>query len=279
MAIVSGNAFRAVWLANKVHVSKYLSILCLCFVPSVHWHCWLGDRKGIRPVKTEWWGAGVAICLERGTDLHTAQLMPLPLTVSCFSKIQIGFTFLVTAHFGSPGKRVIICARVCVCMSMLVVVAEKQSTIYRRRRLRSRRCRSLQVQCHHHHRPRRHPPVPGHCGRSRPDTAASRASQTPSRDSRRGSSLHSWTGPAWSGSTASSTDRTINNNATVHCRLCPRHPYRSQSSVLFDNQSLRVVTSQLKRSSELSASSHLWGLFRLTGLQINPSNGGQLAHL
>ena len=43
--------------------------------------------------KTEWWGAGVIICLERGADLHTAQLMPLPLTVSCFSKIQIGFTF------------------------------------------------------------------------------------------------------------------------------------------------------------------------------------------
>jgi len=33
-----------------------------------------------------------------------AQLMPLPLTVSCFSKIQIGFTFLVPAHLGSPGK-------------------------------------------------------------------------------------------------------------------------------------------------------------------------------
>jgi len=28
---------------------------------------------------------------ERGADLHMAQLMPLPLTVSCFSKIQIGF--------------------------------------------------------------------------------------------------------------------------------------------------------------------------------------------
>ena len=41
--------------------------------------------------KTEWWGAGVVICLERGADLHTAHLIPLPLTVSCFSKIQIGF--------------------------------------------------------------------------------------------------------------------------------------------------------------------------------------------
>jgi len=39
--------------------------------------------------------------------LHMAQLMPLPLTVSCFSKIQIGFTFLVPAHLGSPGKRAV----------------------------------------------------------------------------------------------------------------------------------------------------------------------------
>ena len=81
-------------------------------VPSVLWRCWLSGRKGIRPVKTEWWGAGVVICLERGADLHTAQLMPLPLTVSCSSKIQIGFTFLVPAHLGSPGKRAV--KRVCV---------------------------------------------------------------------------------------------------------------------------------------------------------------------
>jgi len=47
--------------------------------------------------KTEWWGAGMVICLEREADVHMAQLMPLPLTVSCFSKIQIGFTFLVLA--------------------------------------------------------------------------------------------------------------------------------------------------------------------------------------
>jgi len=46
----------------------------------------------------------MAICLERGADLHTVQLMPLPLTVSCFSKIQIGFAFLVPAHLGIPGK-------------------------------------------------------------------------------------------------------------------------------------------------------------------------------
>ena len=46
-------------------------------------------------------------CLGRGADLHMAQLMPLPLTVCCFSKIQIGFTFLVLAHLGSPGQRAV----------------------------------------------------------------------------------------------------------------------------------------------------------------------------
>ena len=54
----------------------------------------------------------MVICLERDTDLHMAQLMTLPLTVSCFSKIQIGFTFLVLAHLGIPGKRAV--KRVCV---------------------------------------------------------------------------------------------------------------------------------------------------------------------
>jgi len=58
-------------------------------------------------VPQKWWGAGMVICLERGADLHIAQLMPLPLTVSCFSKIQIGFTFLVPAHPGSPRQRVV----------------------------------------------------------------------------------------------------------------------------------------------------------------------------
>jgi len=67
--------------------------------------------------KTEWWVAGVVTCLDQGADLHMTQLMPLPLTVSCFSKIQIGFTFLVPAHLGSPGKRVV--KRVCVCNATL----------------------------------------------------------------------------------------------------------------------------------------------------------------
>jgi len=56
----------------------------------------------------------MVICLELGADLHMAQLMPLPLTVSCFNKIQIGFTFLVLAHLGNPRQRAI--KRVCVCV-------------------------------------------------------------------------------------------------------------------------------------------------------------------
>jgi len=89
----------------------------------LQWSVRLGDQclvyllillKGIRPVNTEWWGAGMVIGLERGADFHTAQLMPLPLTVSCVSKIQIGFTFLLPAHLGSPGKRAV--KWVCVCM-------------------------------------------------------------------------------------------------------------------------------------------------------------------
>jgi len=47
----------------------------------------------------------VVICLERGADLHMVQLMSLPLTVSCFSKVQAGFTFLVPALPGSPREK------------------------------------------------------------------------------------------------------------------------------------------------------------------------------
>ena len=70
--------------------------------------------------KSERWGAGMVICLERGADLHISQLMPLPLTVSCFSKIQIGFTFLVLAHLGSPGKRAVRCVCVCVIITSTI---------------------------------------------------------------------------------------------------------------------------------------------------------------
>jgi len=70
----------------------------------------------------------VVICLERGADLHVAQLMPLPITVSCSSKIQIGFTFLVPAYSGSPGQRAI--KRVCVLLvTVITVPIELRSTL------------------------------------------------------------------------------------------------------------------------------------------------------
>ena len=61
---------------------------------------------------------GVVICLERGADLHMAQLMPLPLTVSWFSKIQVVLTFMVPADLDSPGKGPLNGCCVCVCVSV-----------------------------------------------------------------------------------------------------------------------------------------------------------------
>jgi len=107
-------------------VINYLTCTLIRMLPSVLWRCWLGGRKGIWPVKTEQWGAGVVICLEQDADLHLAQLMPLPLTVSCFSKIQIGSTFLVPAHLGSPGKRAVKWVCVCVC----VYIDKKTQTVW-----------------------------------------------------------------------------------------------------------------------------------------------------
>ena len=66
----------------------------------------------------------MVICLERGADLHMAQLMTLPLTVSCSSKIQIASTFLVPAHPGSPGKRAV--KHVCVCVYEITPVVLKK---------------------------------------------------------------------------------------------------------------------------------------------------------
>jgi len=68
----------------------------------------------IRPIKTSVVGYWHDYLSRARCRLHMAQLMPLTLTVSCFSKIQIGFTFVVPAHPHSPGKRAL--KRVCVCL-------------------------------------------------------------------------------------------------------------------------------------------------------------------
>ena len=70
----------------------------------------------------------MVICLQRDADLHMAQLMPLPLAVSCFSKIQIGFTFLVPAYPGSPGERAV--KRVCVYRPTLYIPENRWSMLH-----------------------------------------------------------------------------------------------------------------------------------------------------
>ena len=124
---LSNCVLKALWVEMSTpptllygHGTLYLNFIFIIqllpnVVPSVLWRCWLGSRKGIRPVKN-WvvrcWRGYLSGARCR---LAYAQLMPLPLTVSCFSKIQIGFTFLVSAHQGSPGKKAV--KRVCVCVT------------------------------------------------------------------------------------------------------------------------------------------------------------------
>jgi len=67
--------------------------------------------------KLEWWGTGMVICLQLDADLH------MPLTVSCFSKIQIGFTFLVLAHPSSPRKWAVKRAYVSPAAYSLVIIS------------------------------------------------------------------------------------------------------------------------------------------------------------
>jgi len=106
-----------------VHVARGQSVDTACYCVFIaSYYClqcfdaagWAAGRaSGLK--KTERSGAGMGICLEWGADLHMAQWIPLPLTVSCFSKIQIGFTFLVPAHPGSPRQRAV--KQVCVVVS------------------------------------------------------------------------------------------------------------------------------------------------------------------
>ena len=91
--------------------------VCVQLLPSVLWHCWLGGRKGIRSVKKLSGGvlAWLSVWSEQGADLHMAQLMPLPVTVSCFSKIQL------VLHFWYQLTRVVLDKgplNGCVCVSV-----------------------------------------------------------------------------------------------------------------------------------------------------------------
>jgi len=96
-------------------VSKGICTFANVQMPLVLFRCWLGGSKGV---------AGMVICGERGADLHMAQLMPLPLTVSCFSKIQIGFTFLVPGHPVSPRKKAVkrVCVSLCTFLENFAII-------------------------------------------------------------------------------------------------------------------------------------------------------------
>jgi len=105
---------------NVGYLGVCLQCLCLQCFDAVGLAA--GRASGLK--KLEWSGAGIVIWLERGADLHMAQLMPLSLTGSCFSKIQIGFSFLVPAHLGSPGKRAVKrrCVSVCGYLGAICVL-------------------------------------------------------------------------------------------------------------------------------------------------------------
>jgi len=113
----STNAARS---TDSAQLSRWLQLIFVltsyCPYPAFSALTLLVGRQEGHPAckKTEWWGTGMVIWLERDADLHMARRMPLPLTVSCFSKIQIGFSFLVPAYLGSPRQRAV--KRVCVCM-------------------------------------------------------------------------------------------------------------------------------------------------------------------
>ena len=105
---------------NIFHFLGYMIIL-QCF-----WRCWLGGRKGIRPVKN--WVVGCwRGCLGWGADLHIAQQMPLPLTISCSSKSRLVLTFLVLPFWYlftrvvpdifQKSSKMVVC--VCVCVGYM----------------------------------------------------------------------------------------------------------------------------------------------------------------
>jgi len=115
------------WWSNSswLNAQVYYTLVDCNSVPSVLWRFWLGSRKGIQPVKNRvvgcWHGylSGTRCRLAHGPADATATHCLL------LSKIQIGFTFLVPAHLGSPGKRAAVkrahaCACVCVCVHTLL---------------------------------------------------------------------------------------------------------------------------------------------------------------
>ena len=112
------NQFTQAFISAHVLATDYFYYTYLAMIDFSALTLLVGQQEG-HPAckKLDWWGTGMVICLERDADIHVAHLMPLPLTVSCFSKNQIGFTFLVPANPSSPGKRAV--KRMCVCVCNL----------------------------------------------------------------------------------------------------------------------------------------------------------------
>ena len=114
-----------------------LTFSCHVDLPSVLWRCWLGGRKGIRPVKN--WVVG---CwrgyLGWDADLHIAQQMPLPLTISCSSKFRLVLTFLVLPFWYlltrvipdifQKSSKMVVC--VCVCSHVMEVRPNGNSIVH-----------------------------------------------------------------------------------------------------------------------------------------------------
>jgi len=71
--------------------------------------CVAGKASGLK--KLEWCGTGVVICLERGADLHMAQLMPLSLA-SVKSRLVLPFWYWLTWAVLGKGP---LNGCVCVC--------------------------------------------------------------------------------------------------------------------------------------------------------------------
>jgi len=117
LAIQRGGMME-LWEDGWEHLQLSQSFCCISLFCAISALTLLVGRQEGHPACKKLSGGVLAwlsvFCLERGTDLHMAQLIPLPLTVSCFSKIQIGFTFLVPAYPDSPGKMAV--KRVYVCM-------------------------------------------------------------------------------------------------------------------------------------------------------------------
>jgi len=110
-------------------------------MPSVLWHCWLGSRNDIWPVKYEWWGAGMVISLGRSANVHMVQLMPLPLTVSCSIKSKLVSPFWNQLTRVDPDKGPLNGCYCCCCLcDCAIIITDLLSYQHNLRSLNLQRC-------------------------------------------------------------------------------------------------------------------------------------------